>query len=180
MSPAERVVMPRPAADESPGGSGTPTDRREAITRAIAERTGIDGAMIERLVHRFYAKVRDDSILGPVFAARIADWPAHLQRMCSFWSSVALVTGSYHGRPMEKHVNLPIDARHFDRWLALFEQTARDICPPAAAGHFIERAHNIAESLELGMASYRGLRLGKTERLRRPDAEVMLPKGSPR
>jgi truncated hemoglobin YjbI len=37
--------------------------------------------------------------------------------MCAFWSSVALMSGRYHGQPMEKHLPLPIDARHFDRWL---------------------------------------------------------------
>src|SRR3546814_3747930 len=64
--------------------------------------SGIDEAMIEDLVHRFYARVREDALLGPVFEERVADWGSHLQRMCSFWSSVALMTGRYHGRPMEK------------------------------------------------------------------------------
>lgn len=64
-----------------------------------------------------------------------------------FWSSVALSTGVYQGRPMPKHLPLPIDARHFDRWLEIFEATARDLCPPAAADHFIVRARRIAESL---------------------------------
>lgn len=130
----------------------------------IAERTGIDEAMIERLVRSFYAQVRNDALLGPVFAARIADWEPHLQRMCAFWSSVALMTGRYHGQPMQVHLPLSIDARHFDRWLALFEETARETCPPVAADHFIERARRIAESLELGIAVQRGVRLGKGER----------------
>ena len=56
---------------------------------------------------------------------------------------------------MAKHVPLAVDARHFDRWLALFEQTAREVCPPAAAERFIERARRVAESLELGVASAR-------------------------
>ena len=60
-------------------------------------------------------KVRKDALLGPVFDARIADWEPHLQRRCTFWSSVALMSGVYHGRPMEKHLPLPVDARHFDR-----------------------------------------------------------------
>ena len=102
--------------------------RRERLTAEIMERTGIDEAMIERLVHGFYAKVRADAVLGPVFEARIADWEPHLAQMCAFWSSVALMTGRYHGTPMAKHLPLPVDAGHFDRWLALFEQTAaRDL-----------------------------------------------------
>ena len=70
-------------------------ERRQRISAEIAERTGITEAMIERLVHAFYTKVRADEVLGPVFDARIRDWEPHLSRMCAFWSSVALMTGRY-------------------------------------------------------------------------------------
>ena len=80
--------------------------------------------------------------------------------MFAFWSSLTLQTGRYHGQPMAKHMPLRVDARHFDRWLALFEETARDVCPPAAAERFIERARRVAESLgrwrERGPAAKRG------------------------
>ncbi len=153
----------------------TAADRQAEITAKIMVRTGIDEAMIERLVRTFYAKVRSDALLAPVFDARIRDWEPHLRRMCAFWSSVALMSGRYHGQPMEKHLPLPVDARHFDRWLALFEETAREVCPPAAAALFVDRAHRIAESLELGIAGRGGVMLMKGQRLRRPDAEVFLP-----
>ena len=120
-------------------------------------------------------KVRKDALLGPVFDARIADWEPHLQRMCAFWSSVALMSGVYHGRPMEKHLPLPVDARHFDRRRALFENTAHEFCTPAAVEHFIERAHRVADSLELGIAGQHCVLLPKGNRLRRPDADVFLP-----
>ena len=151
------------------------SDRRSEIIADIIARTGIDEAMIERLVRTFYGKIRKDALLGPVFATRIADWEPHLKRMCAFWSSVALTSGVYSGRPMEKHLPLPVDARHFDRWLALFNDTAREVCPPAAAEHFIERAHRVAESLELGIAGQHRVLLMKGERLRRPDPDVFLP-----
>lgn len=143
-------------------------ERRAEMTRAIRAETGIDEAMIDRVVRSFYGRVRADELLGPVFEARIADWEPHLQRMCAFWSSVALMTGVYHGQPMRKHLPLPVDAEHFDRWLALFEATAKDICPPKAADHFIERARRIAESLELGIATTHGVMLAKGERFRMP------------
>jgi hemoglobin len=146
----------------------TPAERRALITAEIVERTGIDETMIRRLVHSFYAKVRNDEMLEPVFAAHIVDWDPHLERMCEFWSSVALLSGRYHGRPMEKHPPLPVDAEHFDRWLMLFEETARELCSTAAAEHFIERARNIAESLELGIAGRHGVLLLKGQRFRRP------------
>jgi hemoglobin len=153
----------------------TQNRRRAAITAELVERTGIDEAMIVRLVCAFYARVREDALLAPVFAERIGDWEPHLERMCAFWSSVALLTGRYHGRPTEKHEPLPVDARHFDRWLELFEETAREQCPPSAAQHFIERAQWIAQSLELAVASRSGRMLRKGQRLRRPDSEVHLP-----
>ncbi|HEV2676121.1 MAG TPA: group III truncated hemoglobin [Aliidongia sp.] len=143
--------------------------QRADITRRIQDETGIDEAMIARLVDGFYARVREDAVIGPIFAARIADWTPHLEKMRAFWSSVALMTGNYHGQPMRLHAPLPIDARHFDRWLALFETTAHEICPPKAAAHFLERARRIAESLELGIAIGNGALLGKGERYRRGD-----------
>ena len=52
--------------------------RREAASRAIRDATGIDEALIDRLVEDFYARVRDDALIGPVFAERIEDWAPHL------------------------------------------------------------------------------------------------------
>ncbi len=143
-------------------------ERRAEIVASLVHATGIDEAMIERLVRGFYAKVRTDPLLGPVFAARIADWEPHLDRMCAFWSSVMLMSGRYHGQPMAKHEPLPVSAEHFDRWLALFEETARELCPAAAADHFADRARRIAESLELGIANGRGMMLRRGERLGAP------------
>jgi len=149
----------------------TTTERRLQITSSIVERTGIDEPMIERLVRTFYSAVRTDELIGPVFAERIIDWELHIQRMCEFWSSVALMSGRYHGQPMMKHMPLPVDGRHFDRWLELFERTAREVCPGAASDHFIERAHRIAKSLEMGIAAGRDVLLLKGQRLVRSDLD---------
>ena len=146
---------------EDPAGAAA---RREAAVQRLRDETGIDEAMIDALVETFYARVRDDRLIGPIFADRITDWGPHLGQMKLFWSSVALSTGVYQGRPMPKHLPLPIDARHFDRWLELFVETARTLCPPVAANHFIERARRIAESLELGVATASGVMLAKGER----------------
>ena len=150
------------------GASGP--ERREEITAQIVARTGITEVMIEQLVRAFYDKVRADAVLGPIFEVRIRDWEPHLAQMCAFWSSVALMTGRYHGTPMAKHLPLPVDAGHFDRWLGLFEETAREVCPPPAEAHFVERARRIAASLELGIAGAHGVMLGKGERFYRGEA----------
>jgi len=163
--------MAEPSRDGYSGVVCPPSDpetRRESIVRRIMLETGIDEAMITRLVDGFYERVRADPLIGPVFNDRIVDWDPHLQHMPLLWSSVALMSGVYHGRPMPKHLPLPVDARHFDRWLDLFEATAADVCPPAAAAHFIERARRIAESLELGIAGANSVLLRKGERCLRP------------
>jgi hemoglobin len=127
----------------------------------------IDEALIEQLIRAFYLRVRDDALLGPIFAAQISDWEPHLQRMFAFWSSVLLTTGRYSGQPMQVHMPLPVEARHFDRWLGLFETTAREICAPAAAERFVQAARRIATSLEFGVASAQGVLLGNGQRLGR-------------
>jgi hemoglobin len=136
--------------------SQTAAARRNLIVADIVERTGIDLPMIERVVRAFYARARHDPLIGPIFDQHVADWDVHIARMCDFWSSVALMSGRYHGQPMVAHLPLPIDTPHFDRWLELFTETAHQVCPPAAAAFFIDRAHRIAGSLKLGIATLKG------------------------
>ena len=133
--------------------------RRDQIVAEIVARTGITETQIERLVGTFYARIRDDALLGPIFAARVEDWDTHLKKMCAFWSSVALMSGRYSGQPMQAHLPLPVDETHFARWLAIFEETANEVCTTAGAAHFMERARRIAESLRMGIAFHRGERI---------------------
>ncbi len=113
----------------------------------------IDEEMVATLVHAFYARVRADAQIGPIFARVIGeDWDAHLAKMCDFWSSVMLLTGRYKGNPMIAHMRLKmIRPAHFERWLALFRETAQTVCPPEIAALFIGRAENIARRLQMGM-----------------------------
>ncbi len=109
---------------------------------------------IEDLVATFYARIRKDAELGPIFERVIgADWGPHLKTMCDFWSSVMNTTGRYKGRPIPAHVKLTgIEPRHFERWLALFAETTQELFEPALAQLFLMRAQRIAESLKLGFA----------------------------
>ena len=99
--------------------------------------------------------MRADELLGPIFEAKVSDWTAHLERMVDFWSSVALMTGRYHGAPVLAHTPLPISTAHFNRWLAIFREAARQVCTPAGAAHVIERAERIARSLNMAVAQAR-------------------------
>lgn len=152
----------------------TPEDRQEASARRaeatakLMQDTGITEDLIDQLVEAFYGRVQNDSMLGPIFSSVIDDWGPHLAQMKLFWSSVALSTGVYQGRPMPKHLKLPIDARHFDHWLQLFEETAREICTPLQVEHFMVRARRIAQSLELGVANANGALLDNGQRYLRP------------
>jgi hemoglobin len=118
--------------------------------------SGLDDERLTALVHRFYDKIRSDLVLAPIFAERITDWDGHLDRMVSFWSSVALMTGRYSGTPIHAHARLPVDWPHFERWLALFSETAKEICPPEGARHVIERARRIARSLHRAVEDAHG------------------------
>lgn len=119
---------------------------------------GIDEAMIKTLVHGFYERIRADAVLGPIFEAEITDWDPHLAKMIDFWSSILLMTKRYDGRPVPAHVKIPgLDRDHFAHWLALFEITARDLLPGEAADLFLDRAHRIAQSLQLSLDFHKGI-----------------------
>lgn len=115
--------------------------------------------MIRRVVLAFYAGIRRDPVLGPIFNGAIGDgWDAHLDKLCDFWSSVLLMTGRFKGRPMQAHAALPhIERPHFARWLEMFSATVRRECPPDAAAVFEQKSRMIAESLMLGLDVSRGV-----------------------
>jgi hemoglobin len=106
-----------------------------------------------RLVERFYAKVRRDALLGPVFNGAVEDWPEHLDRLSSFWSSVMLTSGRYKGRPLPAHLKhgAAMTPERFHRWLALWKETTAELFPAEAAAALQFKANRIAESLSLGI-----------------------------
>ena len=123
------------------------------MTSSVTSR--ISEPQISTLVDTFYAKVRQDPEIGPIFNAAIDDWPAHLALLKNFWSTVLLTTGRYKGDPMMTHLSLPIEEKHFARWLQLFEQTATEILPPPIAANIVNKAHRIAGNFKLGIAFHR-------------------------
>lgn len=135
-----------------------------AAKRAAADAAGVDEAYIASFVDRFYAAVRDDDMLGPIFAAKVDNWPDHLERMKRFWRSVLHNSGEYQGRPMPKHVAIDgLGEAHFERWLNLFYATLRAEEPSQAATQSVgSTARNIADSLLTGIALHRhGIAGGK-------------------
>jgi hemoglobin len=156
-----RTVAPAGASQRTPsilnGTRREPTKSRRVTTDAyrvvpawVSAPDEIDEAMIERLVRAFYGRVRADDVIGPIFEKAIGeDWEPHLLKLCDFWSSVALASGRYKGTPTRVHMQLDqLAPEHFAHWLALFRDTATELCPPAAAAFFIDRAERIAQSLQ--------------------------------
>lgn len=97
---------------------------------------------IEILVGAFYNKVKDDTLLAPVFAH--VDWEKHLPIMYDFWSSMLLGDMSYKGSPFQKHMGLPIAAEHFSQWLKLFIATVDENFVGPKAEEVKTRANSIA------------------------------------
>lgn len=135
----------------------TPPARLHPSGRFIP--AGLDEALVRAVVDDFYRKARADEVIGPIFNRVIPDpeWPAHLDKIARFWSSMLLGTGTYDGRPMPKHLAIgDLGDPHFARWLALFRETVEALCPPEVAALFVDRAQRVAHSLRLGLAQYRG------------------------
>ncbi|HET7896070.1 MAG TPA: group III truncated hemoglobin [Flavisolibacter sp.] len=102
---------------------------------------------IKTLVDNFYFNVKNDELLSPVFASRIAEdaWPAHLQRMYAFWNAILFAEKGFEGNPMMKHLSLPIGEEHFSRWLALFNETIDQHFSGPKADEARKRAASIAQ-----------------------------------
>lgn len=118
---------------------------------------GISEESLGALVDAFYAKVRRDPLIGPVFDRAIDDWPEHLEKLQAFWSSVMLTSGRYKGRPLPAHVRHAdaISPASFERWLALWGETTEELLDPASAAAMQDKAARIAESLSLGISFHR-------------------------
>lgn len=74
-------------------------------------------------VDGFYSKVQQDELIGPVFNNVITDWGPHLEKMYKFWNAALFGVAGFKGNPFAKHAPLPIETKHFDRWLTLFNET---------------------------------------------------------
>ncbi|MET0856141.1 MAG: group III truncated hemoglobin [Telluria sp.] len=114
--------------------------------------TSITEASIPLMVDTFYARVREDAVLSPIFESRLAGkWDQHMPRMYAFWTKVLLGTGEFDGNVFGKHMALSgISKEHFVRWLTLFRMTAIDVFGIDEAGTPIKVAERIAGSLQLG------------------------------
>ena len=106
---------------------------------------------VTQMVHDFYADVRSDDVLGPIFNSQIHDWDTHLAKLVDFWSSILLRTGRFTGAPMPMHAAMPgLSADLFQRWLAAFYASNARQPNQAMAAQANDMAERIAQSLWMG------------------------------
>ena len=106
---------------------------------------------IRLMVDTFYEGIRSDKQLGPVFDSKIADWSTHLPTMYSFWDSILFGTADYRGNPFAKHMNLPVEHAHFERWIEIFIATIDRLFAGPKADQAKAAAKSIAHSFQLRM-----------------------------
>ena len=111
---------------------------------------------VRALVDAFYEKVRADERLNPIFTEVVeVDWDTHLPKMYAFWNNLILGIPGYSGRPFPKHMELPVDRSHFERWLELFKATVDE--------HFSGRGAEQAKNGAASIAHTFALRMGLLE-----------------
>lgn len=115
----------------------------------MAATASLNHETIAALVDRFYAKVREDSLLGPVFNGAIGDhWPEHLATLTDFWTSVLLASGRYKGNPMMAHIPIPqMDQQHFSRWIELWGETTAEVFGQEVSQALVAKASGMGERL---------------------------------
>ena len=127
-------------------------------------RVNVTPDQIAQVVPKFYAKVREHPVLGPVFFAIISLddtlWRDHESKITDFWCNSLLNEKRYVGNPMLVHTGISaLKPHHFAIWLGIFDQTLTQTLSVKDAQDWSLLAHRIG----------RGLRLGVDAARKRPD-----------
>ncbi|MDB6155758.1 MAG: globin [Chthoniobacteraceae bacterium] len=136
---------------------------------------------IRKLVDSFYDEIGRDGLLAPVFndVAKV-DWGTHLPIMYRFWESMLLGSATYRGAPFPKHAVLPVQKKHFVRWLALFQDTVDAHFAGPKAEEAKGRAASIADTFAQRMGLLKNADgLGHGDLVRIPDLRPKPPRLSP-
>lgn len=111
---------------------------------------------IELLINTFYGKVKKDDTIGFIFndIARV-NWEHHLPILYDFWETLLLDAASYTKNAMAVHYTLnrkmPLEERHFQRWLQLFFETVDDLFTGDIATMAKTKARSIASLMQFKM-----------------------------
>ena len=111
---------------------------------------------IEQLIRAFYAKVRQDDLLGPFFNGTITSeeaWEEHFLLLIAFWELNLLDIAGFNGNPALAHQGVDkafkhsITTNHFDRWVLLWKQTIDSMFEGPVASKAKLRASNMAKGM---------------------------------
>jgi hemoglobin len=120
-----------------------PRDAQQSLYERIGGRGGL-----ALLLRHFYSDVRQHTLLGPIFHQQIDDWPAHLEKIGSFWGRLIGGPAEYYGHMPAKHLNLGIESRHFAAWLQLWNFNCSTYLKETEAREMITLAHEIGRRLK--------------------------------
>lgn len=121
--------------------------------RADPARTDVASrADVEALLRRFYGQVLVDDLLAEPFAEiRAHGLESHLPVMCDFWETVLFRAGLYQGSAVGAHQKVhhrsTLAARHFIRWLTLWNTSIDQLYQGPTAEHAKLQAARIARSM---------------------------------
>ncbi len=111
---------------------------------------------INTQVRAFYARVREDAVLGPVFGNHVTDWPSHEEKIAAFWRNAILFERCYDGNPQRVHIERPdVKPEMFAHWLDLFEKVATQTLPPETATPWVALARRIGVGMKAGVQTAR-------------------------
>ncbi len=116
---------------------------------------------IETLVSAFYGEVRNDTLLGDLFARQIgSDWSGHEERVCDFWETILLGTPKFKSRALLRHLDVdeicPLCPFHFDRWCQLFQGAVKENFEGERAERALCRAEAMSAALQNQLVRERG------------------------
>ena len=114
---------------------------------------------VETLVDKFYKKVLKDEVIGVFFTKVISlNWEVHIPTMYNFWESMLFGKATYNGNPMLKHMLLnkkkELKPEHFERWLSLWEQTAKENFEGEKCREAVSKAKQIGGLMELKVKQF--------------------------
>ncbi|AKS46727.1 hemoglobin [Octadecabacter temperatus] len=117
-------------------------------------RFDVTAEQIDEVVAYFYARIRAEPTLGPVFADKVEDWPAHEAKIAAFWRNAILHERDYSGNPMRVHMQAGnVKAGHFEVWLELFDTVLAEQLPAKIATGWSALAHRIGAGLRFGLTA---------------------------
>lgn len=123
--------------------------------RKINERSNI-----KELVTRFYATIKKDELLGPIFLQMLPTdeiWASHLEKLTDFWKTNLFHVIKFEGNPMEAHQRtdkkseFSITQDHYYHWLMIWNITIDGLFEGEKAELAKEKARRMSTHLYLNM-----------------------------